>query len=137
MVNIVKGKAFNKILAAHVAGAPELWAKAYETEMVALTLAGVHNKTGNYAGHIEVRPRTTGKYPGVDVEVVATDPAAGHIEFGHRLSGNPPDTVPGQEPDGKIVEERFGKPWVGGLHIMRNAAIAVGGVGGHRGMPDS
>lgn len=137
MVYLIPRKAFNKILASTVAQAPQLYAKGSEVQSAALALAAAHNKTGAYASSITIRPKLTGKYSGVDVEVVATDPHAAHIEFGHRLSGNPPALPPGQAASGKITEERFGDPWVNGLHIMRNAAIAAGGVGGRKGMPDS
>lgn len=120
MGKLLPEKAFNKVVAAQVAHAPEMLAKAEEAKAAILVFAAAHNKTGHYAGKIAVRPANR-----VDYEVAATDPAAAHIEFGHELSGAVPnDAMVGVSK----TTLRRGKRWVLGLHIVRNGAIAVGGV---------
>lgn len=126
------GKRFHKIVAAEVAQAPQLWAAAEACASAARGLAAAHNNTGSYISSIKVRPRVTGKKKGrgVDVEVVTNDPQCAKIEWGHKWNGYVPAAQPGVTV-GKLSTRR-GKAWVNGLHIMRNAAISVGGEGGHK-----
>ena len=123
MAHIKPEKKVNLIVSAEVANHPVLYAEAGRVQANALALAARHNKTGNYAGKIAIVPGR------VDVHVQARDPAAVHIEFGHKLSGNPAKGGPkGKAEDGtNKVTVRRNKLWVNGLHIMRNAAIMAGG----------
>lgn len=116
-------KNLNTVVAAEVKKSGVLLAKALEAEAVVQMIAAAHNKTGAYAGKVKVEQRK------VDARVVATDPAAAHIEFGHRLSGNP-SKAPGDVGQGKAVGKGGVDKWVNGLHIMRDAAIAMGGSAG-------
>lgn len=77
-------------------------AAAATIAMTARALAATHHRTGNLEASIGVR-----RLNKADLAVTMADPAARHIEFGH------------EAPDGS---------WVAGLHIMRNAAIASGGI---------
>ena len=123
MVKLIDDKSMNRVVSRHVANHPTLYAVAGVLEANVQALAAVHNKTGNYAGKVLVKPGR------VDVHVQATDKAAAHIEFGHKLSGNPSaGKIPGMVGDAvpKTTLRRGGK-WVNGLHIMRNATIMSGG----------
>lgn len=75
---------------------------AARIETTAKALAAQHRKTGNLEASIKTRKRNK-----ADLEVVMTDKAAWHIEFGH------------ESPNGD---------WVEGLHIMRDATLANGGI---------
>lgn len=104
---------FNTVLAATMRKTKILGKEARAIKETAKTLARVHKITGEYGSSIEVSQR------GADWFVNANDPAATHIEFGHRLSGKPrtPNIL-----KGKVDKEAV--DWVKGLHIMRNAALA-------------
>lgn len=115
----VNDKEMNRIVSHMVAHHPELWDEAFRVAATVEALAAKHNKTGHYIGSLRVEPGNP-----VDVDVVATDKAAAHIEWGHELSGEVPDDV---VPGVGSVEFVDGVAWVPGLHIMRNAAIAHGG----------
>ena len=116
----VTDKGLNEIVAAKAHESGRLHALAAEAAAAIIAQAAIHNKTGAYIGKIRIIPHK------VDVYVEATDPAAGHIEWGHKLSGKPNRWLAGQVPGGKDVG---GKPehWVHGLHIVRNAVLAMGG----------
>lgn len=112
-------KEMNHLVAHMIAHHHELYAEAFRVAATVEALAAKHNKTGHYVGSLRVEEGNP-----VDVDVVATDKAAAHIEWGHKLSGVvPDDAVPGVGP----VEFVGDVAWVPGLHIMRNAAIAHGG----------
>lgn len=98
--------------------APEMILAAEQLKGFVLAMAAIHNKTGNYIGKIVIRGGRK------DWHVVATDPAAMHIELGHRLSGNRGHGK-ADRTVGRRTEIRNGGQWVQGLHIMRNAAIAM------------
>lgn len=90
------------------------------------TVALAHRKTGNYIRSIK---EEKGK---VDFHVKVTDPAASHIEFGHRLapdSSVPDDGIDGLQPSMSLFEVRRGERWIRALHIVRNAAHIMEGIG--------
>ena len=125
MVKLLPEKDFNKVVATEVAHAPQLYAKAEAVKATALALAAAHYRTGAYASSIVVKPGNR-----VDVDVVATDPQAAHIEWGHIVRNPRPDKsqivgIADREARGATM--RRGEQWADGLHIMRNAAIAHAG----------
>ena len=104
---------FNTVLAATMRKSSVLGKEAHAIKRTAQTLAKAHNITGAYHDSIEVERR------GTDWFIYANDPAAAHIEFGHKLSGKPRKS---KNPVQKVNSEAV--QWVQGLHIMRNAALA-------------
>lgn len=122
-------KEVREVVAAQVAHHPVMRARAETVKAAVLAQAAVHNKTGAYVGRVVIRDRNA-----VDFEVAATDPAAAHIEFGHRVARNPDGAEREKDSSGSVkgastgkgVSERRGEKWVNGLHIMRNAAISAG-----------
>lgn len=135
-----RGEEFNKILASKVAQAPELWAAAEKCNAKIMVSASAHRVSGAYQTSIHTSPRLDGKKKGrgVDVQVVCEIPYAAHLEFGHVLSekntsvkppGSKGVSKPRKPSHGHGVSVRRGAKWVNGLHLMRNAAIACGGMG--------
>lgn len=125
MAKLLPEKAFNKVVATEVAHAPQLYARAEAVKATALALAAAHYRTGAYASSIVVKPGNR-----VDVDVVATDPQAAHIEWGHIVRNPRPDKnriVGTADREARGATMRRGEQWADGLHIMRNAAIAHGG----------
>lgn len=129
-MELMKAKPMNLVLSAYLGDNAEWDMVAGQVaELVAAnikTVAMSHRRTGNYIRSIKVEK---GK---VDFHVKVTDPAASHIEFGHRLSGDsdaPDGLVSGYDTSGSLVEIRRGERWIRALHIVRTAALIMEGIG--------
>ncbi|MDY6143745.1 MAG: DUF5403 family protein [Arcanobacterium sp.] len=106
MVWLLPQPQFNKVVAAAAAQNADFRSRqhavAQSVQLAAIGEALPHRRSGDQIDSIVIRDRNR-----TDLEVVDTDSEAWHIEFGH------------EAPDGS---------WVRGLHTMRNATLASGGI---------
>lgn len=117
MVDLLPERDLNLIVAAHLAG-NDYWhgrarAKADEAALAIRATAAPHYKTGELDRSVFARRKNR-----VDWEAgmeFADQQEASAIEFGH---------MTGSDADGGDGSDR---KWVDGLHVVRNAAIALGG----------